>query len=860
MIYNFELEKQLLAGLIKDPESYSEIAGFITKDDFYSKDTILHSTIFSIIKQALDKGESIDETIIAQRVVQLSLSFDDKLSPADYIKSLSLRKVPSGNVLNTAKELKKFTIRREIYDTSAEVANRMRHISPEMSYSEIVEAADQLYNSKIDLFDSGEDVPENIYEDMEDIIEERGNNPIENFGHLGPHPMINKIYGSLLRNGNITVIVARSGVGKMNPLTTPVLTPSGFKPMGQIEVGSQVVCPNGNVANVIRTFDHKNKDIYEVEFSDGRKSRCGLEHLWKCFVRDNKGNYNWDVINTEAIIDHLSHPTKKVYIPLVSGEYGSYKLPIKPYSLGCFIGDGSLTGGAVIESADEQIIDRMKDELGLCVSVRNSGKSKSSEYRFIKNGTKNNHVMDSLRELGLLGLRSHEKFIPEACFSMSFEDRVDLVKGMMDTDGTLSASVGRSGLSKKYGSLSYSTSSPQLAKDFQRLVWSIGGIAKITSKKPFYKDGDGNRIYGKTSYRISLKFRDPKSLFFLDRKKDKAPSQSEYQYSDLKLRVISVKKLDHQEDCRCIEIDDSEHLYVVDDFIVTHNTQFCMDYCTKVCDTTGTPVLHFDNGEMSKEELVMRQCAALSGVPMYLLETGKWRKAGQDVVDKVRAVWPRIKHLKFYYYNVGGSDVDSMIKVLRRFYYSKVGRGNEMILSFDYIKTSSEGVGGNKNEYQLVGEIVDKFKRCIQKEIRFEGKPMISMMTSVQSNRMGIVTNRNSQNIVDDESIVSLSDRIIQFSSYMFILRKKTNDEMAAEGRNFGSHKLINIKARHLGEDRMGALEPVVVGDTLRNNFINLDFNNFNITEKGDLREIVKTLDGQFDLDEDDSDESAPRF
>jgi replicative DNA helicase len=501
MIYNLELEKQLLAALIKEPESYSEISNFINSKDFYSEDSNLHSTIFTIIKQSIDASEQLDEVIIAQRINTLGLSFEDRVNPSDYIRSLALRKVPKGNLIKTSRELKKYTIRREIFESAQEIAKKMKNVSPETPYSQIIEQADNVYNSRINLYEIGNDVPENIYEEMESLIEERGNNPIKEFGMMGPHPKINQIYGSLLRPGNITVVVARSGVGK---------------------------------------------------------------------------------------------------------------------------------------------------------------------------------------------------------------------------------------------------------------------------------------------------------------------------------------------------------------------TQWCMDYSTKVGIKYGVPVLHFDNGEMSKEELIMRQCAAITGVPMHLLETGDWRRAGEDVVNKVREAWPKIKSMKFYYYNVGGMDVDSMIKTLKRFYYGKVGRGNQMIFSFDYIKTTSEASGG-KNEWQIVGEMVDKFKKCIQKEILHDGNPVIPMITSVQSNRSGITNNRQSQNIIDDESIVSLSDRITQFCSHMFILRNKTADEIETEGRNFGTHKFINVKARHLGKDIAGAVEPVRIGDTLRKNFINLEFKNFCISERGDLRDIASVAEGRFELDENDND-SIPDF
>ena len=203
-------------------------------------------------------------------------------------------------------------------------------------------------------------------------------------------------------------------------------------------------------------------------------------------------------------------------------------------------------------------------------------------------------------------------------------------------------------------------------------------------------------------------------------------------------------------------------------------------------------------------------------------------------------------------------DVDSMVNTLKRFYYSKVGRGNRMIFSFDYIKTTSEA-SANKNEWQVVGEMVDKFKKCVQKEILFDGEPIIPMITSVQSNRYGITNNRNASNIIDDESIVSLSDRIIQFCSHMFILRNKTADEIEVEGGRFGTHKFINIKSRHLGKDVAGALEPVQIDDSLRKNFVNLEFKNFNITECGDLRDIARSLEGGGEIDGSEPD-SLPDF
>jgi len=181
-----------------------------------------------------------------------------------------------------------------------------------------------------------------------------------------------------------------------------------------------------------------------------------------------------------------------------------------------------------------------------------------------------------------------------------------------------------------------------------------------------------------------------------------------------------------------------------------------------------------------------------------------------------------------------------MINVLKRFYYSQVGRGKKMIFSFDYIKTTSEKNSKNQSHWQLIGDMVTKFKNCIQHEICEDGEPMIPMITSVQSNRYGITNNRSSENVVDDESIVSLSDQITQFSSHLFVLRKKTLDEQENEPASFGTHKLICLKYRHLGENALRAIDPIELPDGgKRNNYLHLNMHNFNITERGDLIDML---------------------
>lgn len=307
-------------------------------------------------------------------------------------------------------------------------------------------------------------------------------------------------------------------------------------------------------------------------------------------------------------------------------------------------------------------------------------------------------------------------------------------------------------------------------------------------------------------------------------------------------------------------------------------TTFCLDYVTRVSsEHQNVPILHFDNGEMSMLELQMRQVCALSGVPMYLIESGKWRSSsyidpltGEEVSEaQTKAkVYKAVKDMEgrlFCYFNVGGLSIDESIQIALRHYYAKVGRGNPMILSFDYIKSPNGKEDSNRSSWEVVGQMVDKFKKFVQRDITFNNRPVISMITSVQTNRSGITGNRSPDAIIDDESVVSLSDQITQFASHLFYLRPRLPRELQTEPDFYSraTHRLKCLKHRHLGEDRLRATESVLVpaldgaGEAVGNNNVEpnqilLRMDNFGVEEVCDLRGMAEQMrSGGISPDED---------
>ena len=180
-----------------------------------------------------------------------------------------------------------------------------------------------------------------------------------------------------------------------------------------------------------------------------------------------------------------------------------------------------------------------------------------------------------------------------------------------------------------------------------------------------------------------------------------------------------------------------------------------------------------------------------------------------------------------------------------------VGRGNKCIIAYDYVKLTGERVDRNWAEHQAIGEKIDKLKR-ISEEIN---APLI---TAMQMNRSGESFNRNSSNLVDDSSAISLSDRLQWFATFVAIFRRKTLDEIALDGNRFGTHKLIPLKTRFQGQDAAGhqdllrrvTIDPVNGQQSERfvNNFLNFRVENFNVKEEGSLQDIIRYEQQSFNI------------
>lgn len=262
-------------------------------------------------------------------------------------------------------------------------------------------------------------------------------------------------------------------------------------------------------------------------------------------------------------------------------------------------------------------------------------------------------------------------------------------------------------------------------------------------------------------------------------------------------------------------------------------TTLLNSYCYKICkEDPSIKICHLDFGEMSANELRGRILAAESGVPLYFIESRKYLQ-NPEMVALIKIALPKIKAQQFFYYNVAGCNVDQIISIIRRFYLSKVGRNQgKAIVCLDYIKSSGEVNSQNRAEYEVIGRLLTKLKDAISGPNAIP----VPILSATQLNRSGIVGHKGSNELIDDESTISGSDRISYFSSFLFLLRKKSFDEIAQENKKFGSHVLVNLKSRFMGEDMARAIKWVKMSDgKYRMNRINIEIDNFATRERGDL-------------------------
>ena len=356
-----------------------------------------------------------------------------------------------------------------------------------------------------------------------------------------------------------------AGGGKIVADDSAVLTPFGFKQGSDLEVGDLINDPDGGTQKIIQIKPRVELERWTVSFSDGTSLPVAKDHLWLAW-RARKGRkirneYVTGIDGAEVVeTRQLKEWLERGYSPLIpvckeqSFNITSKYSKLDPYLLGILLGDGCITSNNMQVACSVEDLAHYKQVFG----EREKGITYDTNQPCCRfTGDWNREIKRLLRRYGLLGCKSHNKFIPDIYKYGSVEDRYKLVRGLMDTDGYSAPDK---------NAVYYYSVSKKLAEDVAFCIRSLGGVVTMTKKETSYCNDAGSKVRCKDCYCLYIKHRMPDLLFSLDRKKHG------FSRSSLSKRVVSVDVGGKKVTGRCITVSSPHGLYVTDDFIVTHNS------------------------------------------------------------------------------------------------------------------------------------------------------------------------------------------------------------------------------------------------------------------------------------------------
>ena len=581
-----ELESAVLGALLLEREALVLVGGMIKPQIMYLEK---HRTILEAITQLNNEGYPVDLLTVANQLKKEGKL--EQVGGAYYLTELTANVSSAANIEFHARVIQEAYMKREAIRTAYEVLQMAfdEQSDPfdivEFQQNKVIESLSDVDNGNTQ---SLREVGKATIEEIVKRMDQKGMTGIDTgFQDL------NKLTGGW-QSPDLVILAARPAMGKAQPVYSKVLTPTGFRRIGSLDVGDMIINSQGEVQFVTGVYPQGMKQVYRVKFNDGTSTECCDEHLWLTRTRLER-RYGHDAtvktlkevretlrVNADQRSNHSVDYVKPI-------QFEQKELPFHPYIMGVMLGDYSFRNHS-ITNPEVDIIGKVEALMPETMQVNNCDGSRNGVYSFVGSSRNVSPLKVYLRESGLINLFSHEKFIPKNYLYSSVEDRISLLQGLVDTDGYV--------VLNSPSCIEYSTTSRRLKDDIMFLVRSLGGRCSSVRRRGRYLK-EGKHVECKDYYRMNFSFTNgivpvssKKHL-----KKYVAPKRN------LPKFIVEVEKTTVEE-CVCISVSSQDQLYVTDDFILTHNTAMAIKFAISSA-RSGIPCALFSL-EMSKSQLVNR--------------------------------------------------------------------------------------------------------------------------------------------------------------------------------------------------------------------------------------------------------------
>lgn len=356
--------------------------------------------------------------------------------------------------------------------------------------------------------------------------------------------------------GHHAIELAKRGA---HPYNQKVFTPLGWRKWKDIKIGDELYGTYDNITKVIDIPYDKECDVYKITLRDGRKILASDEHLWKIEFHNRK---EIQIMTTLELLKEYKRKRKisdrnplgieyVCSIPKNKGVEMPYnKTKVDAYTFGLLLGDGSFRYCSCYYTQDPKDLEVER---------------KYIPYNIIKWKAKYAYRIDIpnwhkiLEEYGLYNKKSEDKFIPDEYKYNSREVRFNLLKGLMDSDGTLD----------NKGRYIIALSSKRMIEDIAFICRSLGYNCSYTIKKTGYKV-NGVIKECLPSYALTIFTRDIIANLPRKQKKEKVITNQYSINKELRTKIINIEYVGKQK-AKCVTVDSKDNCYLIGDFVTTHN-------------------------------------------------------------------------------------------------------------------------------------------------------------------------------------------------------------------------------------------------------------------------------------------------
>jgi hypothetical protein len=393
--------------------------------------------------------------------------------------------------------------------------------------------------------------------------------------------------------------------GKALALDTPIPTPTGWTTMEDVKIGDNILSPAGNNVSVtMKTETMYNHNCYKLYFDNGEEIIADADHLWE--VDSSYWRTGKKVITSQEIYDRYESKSQNKRGKGVQGSLYVNKskpisfiknsLDIDPYLLGVWLGDGYSLDGRIIAHKDDYTFYKKRIDVEYEREDKNCIRFKVRDFK------------SKLKSHNLL----KNKHIPQNYLRSSHEDRLELLRGLMDTDGSVT---------KNTRSFEFYQKNYDLVLQVVELLSTLGIKSNIRHRKI------------KGNYYHTISFTTEEQVFNLQRKLNNVDSQRSTRIQESRHYIHKIEKVDSVP-VACIEVDSEDHLFLCGKtFIPTHNSTTVVSYLLHYAvfnDNVNIGILA--NKAATARELLDRLQTAYENLPKWMQQgIISWNKGSLEL-------------------------------------------------------------------------------------------------------------------------------------------------------------------------------------------------------------------------------------